>query len=110
MNPFYIRVPCINITKSNLLFEQYIMALNQDIYDIEVQNDDAIKRNQIFFVFVQRTFNSLDGIFLRERCLLIDTIIKDQLRKQCTSEIEILNREKRTETKEREVYLRFLKK
>ena len=57
MNPFGIHEPCINIAKNELIFEQYIMSLNWDKYDIEVQNDDAIKRNQIFFDFMQRTFN-----------------------------------------------------
>ena len=46
MNTFDIRVPCIKIAKSELLFEQNIMAINRDKYDIEVQNYDAIKRNQ----------------------------------------------------------------
>ena len=45
MNPFDICEPCIIISKRELLFEQYRMALNWDKYDIEVQNDDAIKRN-----------------------------------------------------------------
>ena len=36
MNPFGIPVPCIKITRSELLFEQYRMALNQEKYDIEV--------------------------------------------------------------------------
>ena len=34
MNPFDIRVPCIKIANSELLFEPYRMALNQDKYDI----------------------------------------------------------------------------
>ena len=29
------------------------MDLNRDKYDIEVKNDDAIKRNRIFFYFMQ---------------------------------------------------------
>ena len=42
------------------------MALNQDKYDIEVQNDDAIKCNQILFNFMQQMFNNLDGLYLRD--------------------------------------------
>ena len=49
MNPFEIGKPCIIISRSELLFEKYKMALNQGKYDIEVQNDDAIKRNLIIF-------------------------------------------------------------
>ena len=42
------------------------MAINRDKYDIEVQNDDAIKRNQILFNFMQQKLNSLDRLYLRE--------------------------------------------
>ena len=69
------------------------MALNRDNSDIEVRNDDAIKSNRIFFDFMQQTFNCLDGLYLRDRCIFIDTIIKYQLRKQSAAEIEKLNRE-----------------
>ena len=40
------------------------MALDQEKYDIEVRNADAIKRNGILFDFMQRTFNRLDGLYL----------------------------------------------
>ena len=80
-NTFDICVPYIKIAKSEMLFQQYIMALNWDKYYIEVRNDDAIKRNQIFFNLMQRTFNRLDGLYLREICLLIDAITKHQFRK-----------------------------
>ena len=36
INPFDIGEPCIHIAKSELLFQQYIIALNWDKYDIEV--------------------------------------------------------------------------
>ena len=45
MNPSDIHVPCIKITNSEVLFEIYRMAPNRDKYDIEVRNDDAIKRD-----------------------------------------------------------------
>ena len=45
INLFDIGKPCIKISKSEVLFEQYIMALKRDKYDIQVQNDDAIKSN-----------------------------------------------------------------
>ena len=99
MNPFDIGVPCIKMTNSDLLFEQYRMALNQDKYDNEVRKDDSIKRNQIFFYFMQQTFNIMYGLYLRKKCLLIDTIMKDQLRKRSAAEIEKPNREKSPETK-----------
>ena len=57
MNPFGIHKPRIKISKNQLIFEQYIMALNWDKYDIEVQNDYAIKSNRLLFNFIQQTFN-----------------------------------------------------
>ena len=48
------------------------MALNWDKYNIEVRNDDAIKRNQIFFDFMQQNLKFLDRLYFREGCLLID--------------------------------------
>ena len=75
------------------------MALNRYKYNIEVRNDDAIKCNQIFFDFMKQKFNRLDGLYLREVCLLIDTIMKDKLRKQIAAEIEKLDREKSQQTK-----------
>ena len=80
INPFGIGKPCINIEKSEVLFEQYIMALNKDKYDIEVQDDDAINCKRIIFDFVQWTFNYLDGLYLHEKCLLINTIIENKSR------------------------------
>ena len=72
----------LRFAKIELLFEQYIMALNRGKYEIEVLNDDAIKRNRIFFDLLQLTFYRLDGLYLHEVCLLIDTIMKDKLGKQ----------------------------
>ena len=59
-----------------MLFEQYILALNRDKYDIEVRNDNAIKGNQIFFDLMQRTFNCLGGLYIHDNFILIDTIIE----------------------------------
>ena len=50
------------------------MALNWEKYNIDVQNDGAIKRNQIFFGFMQQMFNCLDGLYIHENCIFIDTI------------------------------------
>ena len=74
MNAFDIGKPCINIARSEVLFEQYRMALIRDKYDIDVRNDDAIERNRIFLDFVQQMSNRLDGLYLHEKCLFIDTI------------------------------------
>ena len=42
------------------------MALIREKYDIEVRDDDAIKRDQIIFDFMQRTVNRLDGLYMHE--------------------------------------------
>ena len=54
------------------------MAINQKKYDIEARNDDVINRNRLFFDFMQRTFNRLEGFYLREICLLIEAIMEDK--------------------------------
>ena len=88
MNPFDISKPCIKIISSEVLFEQYRNAFNQEKYDIKVWNDDEIKRNKILFDFILRTLNRLDGLYLHEKCLFIVTTKEYQLRKQSAAEIE----------------------
>ena len=66
-NSFYVGKPCINIAKSEVLFEIYIMALNWDKSDIEVRDYDAIKRNQTFFDIIQRKFNFLDELYMHDK-------------------------------------------
>ena len=78
------------------------MSLKREKYDIEVLNDNAIKCNQIFFDFIQQTFNRLYGLYLNEKYILMDTIIKDQSRKKIAAEIEKLNREKKSRNKRKE--------
>ena len=51
---------------------------------------------------MQQTFNSVDGLYLHEECLLIYTIMKYQLRKQSTAEIEKLNIEIKSRNKIKE--------
>ena len=50
MNTFHIGDSWIKISKSELLFEQYIKAPNEYKYDIEFQNDDTINRSRIFLI------------------------------------------------------------
>ena len=64
MNPFEIGKPCIIIARSKLVFEEYIIDLKRDKYDIEVHNGDAIKRNPILFDFMQQNFSCLDGLYM----------------------------------------------
>ena len=42
--------PCIKIANSKVFFEKYRMALKRDKDSIEIQKDDAIKRNRLFLI------------------------------------------------------------
>ena len=66
--------PCINIANNEVLFEKYRMALQRDKYAIEIQGDDAIKCNQLFFDFMLRMFNRLNQLYEKGKSLLIYTI------------------------------------
>ena len=59
--------PCIKIANSAVLFEKYRMALKRDKDAIEIQKDDAIKRNQLFFDFMLRIFNHLNQLYEQEK-------------------------------------------
>ena len=47
--------------------KKYRMALKRDKDAIEIQKDDAIKRNQIFFDFMLRMFNNLNQLYVEEK-------------------------------------------
>ena len=95
-NPIGIDQPCINIAKSELLFEKYRMALKRDKYAIEIKKDDAIKRNRTFFDFMLRMFNHLNNLYEKGKFLLIDTILKYQQRNQSAKEVKKSNRYNKT--------------
>ena len=62
------------------------MALKRDKDAIEIQGDDVIKRNRLFFDFMLRMFNNLNQLYEKEKCLLIHTILKYQSRKESAKE------------------------
>ena len=72
------------------------MALKRDMYAIEIQKDDAIKRNQIFFDFMLRIFNNLNQLHVKGKSLLIDKILKYQSRNESAKEVEEQNRDNKT--------------
>ena len=43
------------------------MTLKRDKDAIEIQKDDAIKRNRIFFDFMLRMFNHLNQLYDKEK-------------------------------------------
>ena len=77
-----IHRPFFKIAKNEVLFEKYRMSLKRDKDAIEIQGDDAIKRNQLFFDFILRMFNHVNQLYEKEKILLIDTILKYQSRKE----------------------------
>ena len=64
------------------------MALKWDKDAIEIQKDDAIKSNQIFFDFMLIMFNHLNQLYVKEKILLIDTILKYKSRNEIAKEVE----------------------
>ena len=75
--------PCVKIAKNEVLFEKYRIVLKQDKDAIEIQGDDAIKRN---FFFMLRMFNHLNQLYEKEKSLLIYTTLKCQSRKESAKE------------------------
>ena len=110
MNPFNIGKPCIKISNSELLFEQYRIDFKRYKYDIEDWDDGAIKRNLIFFDFMQQTFNRMDGLYMDKFFILVYTMKKGQLRKHSATEVEWLDREKSTETQMEHIFKTSSKK
>ena len=85
-NPIGIDQPCIKIVNSELLFEKYRMALNQDKDTIDIQKDDAIKRDRIFFDFMLRMCNHINQLYEKEKSLMIYTILTYQSRNESAKE------------------------
>ena len=77
-NRIGIDQPCIKIANSEVLFEIYRMDFKRDKDAIEIQKDDAIKRNQTFFNFMLRMFNHINQLYEMEKSLLIYTILTYQ--------------------------------
>ena len=96
INPIGINKRCIIIANSELLFEKYRMALKRDKDVIEIKKYDAIKRNQIFFDFMLIMFNHLNQLYVKEKILLIDTILKYKSRNESAKGVEKPNRNNNT--------------
>ena len=62
------------------------MAIKRYKDSIEIQGDDAIKRNRFFFDFMLIMFNHLNQLYEKETILLIDTILKYQASKYSAKE------------------------
>ena len=70
-NPLGIKQPCIMIAKNEVLFEQYIITLNQEKDEIDIEGEDAINRNRLFFYFMLRMFDHLNQLYEMEKVFLL---------------------------------------
>ena len=68
------------------------MDLKRGKYAIEFQSGDAINRNRFFFDFMLRMFNHLTQLYVEEKSLLIDKILKYQLMDESEKKIKKPNR------------------
>ena len=69
-----------------MLFEKYRITLKRDKDAIEIQKDDAIKRNRLFFDFILRMFNNLNQLYEEEKSILIYTILTYKSRNESAKE------------------------
>ena len=68
------------------MFEQYRIALKRDKDATDIEGEEKIKRNRLFFDFMLRMLNHLNQLYENEKSLLIDTILKYQSRKESAKE------------------------
>ena len=71
MNLLGIKQPCIMIAKNEVLFEQYRIALKRDKDAIDIEGEDEIKRNRLFFDFMLIMFDHLNQLYEMEKVLLL---------------------------------------
>ena len=82
MNPLVIDQPCLTIANNEVLFKKYIIALKRYKYAIDIDGDDAIDSNLLFFDFMLRMFDHLNQLYEKEKSLLIYAILTYHLRKE----------------------------
>ena len=71
MNSLGIKQPCIMISKNEVLFEGYRISLKRDKYAIDIDGEDAINSNRLFFDFMLRMFDHLNQFYEMEKVLLL---------------------------------------
>ena len=80
MNPLGINQPCLTITNNEVLFEIYRIDLKRYKDAIDIDGEDAINCNRLFFDFMLRMFDHLNQLYGMEKSLLIDAILTYHLR------------------------------
>ena len=71
MNPLGIDQPCLTIANNEVLFEKYRIALKRDKYEIDIDGDDVIDSNRLFFDFMLRMFDHLNQLYEMEKVFLL---------------------------------------
>ena len=71
MNPLGIKQPCIMIAKNEVLFEQIRIARKRDKDAIDIEGEDAINCNRLFFDFMLRMFDHLNQFYDMEKVFLL---------------------------------------
>ena len=57
--------------KNEVLFEKYRVALKREKYAIDIEGEDAINRNQLFFDFMLRIFDHINQLYEMEKVFLL---------------------------------------
>ena len=71
MNPLGIDQPCLTIANNEVLFEKYRIDLKRDKYAIDVDGEDAINHNRLFFDFMLRMFDHQNQLYEMEKVFLL---------------------------------------
>ena len=71
MNPLGIKQPCLTIAKNEVFFEKYRIALKRDKDAIDIDGEDSINRNRLFFYFMLRMFDHINQIYEMKKFFLL---------------------------------------
>ena len=71
MNPLGIQQQCHTIANNEVLFEKYRIAIKRDKYAIDIDGEDAINSNRLFFDFMLRMFDNLNQLYEMEKGFLL---------------------------------------
>ena len=71
MNPLRIDQPCLTIANNEVLFDKYRIALKRDKDAIDIDGEDAIDSNRLFFDFMLRMFDHLNQLYEMEKIFIL---------------------------------------
>ena len=67
--------PCLMIAKNEVFFEKYRIALKREKDAIDIDREDAINCNRLFFAYMLIMLDNLNQLYEMEKILLIVTIL-----------------------------------